>query len=181
MRWLLFVALVGCKSSDSKPAASHEQPAPAAPTAPTTTASASDAKAAPKPPDDMDERMRHCPVAIDGAVTTFEEIDGGVRFTIKPPVGSLDEMIRRAHHIVEFAAKKTRAGHGEFDGKGGGHMKNCPIVTDDVTITETDIEGGVQLDVVTTPDHVGTLRADTRERVTKFPFVGATITLATKH
>jgi hypothetical protein len=173
MRWLLCVALVGCKSSDSKPPATRDQPAPTAPT--------SDAQAASKPPDDMDERMRHCPLALDGAASIVEDIDGGVRFTIKPAAASLDEARRRAHHIIEFAAKKTRAGHGEFDGKGGGHMKNCPIVTDDVRITETDIDGGVQLDVVTTPDHVDTLRADTRERVTKFPFVGATVTLATQH
>lgn len=125
--------------------------------------------------------MRHCPLAIDGAASTVEAIDGGMRFTIKPPVGSLDEMRRRAHHIVEFAAKKTRAGHGEFDGKGGGHMKNCPIVTDDVTITETDIDEGAQLDVVTTPDRVDALRTDTRDRVAKFPFAGATITVAAKH
>jgi hypothetical protein len=174
MRWLLLVVLLGCKSSDPTPASAHEQPAAA-------NERASGAKAAPKPPDEMDERMRHCPLALDGATSTVEDIDGGVRFTIKPTADSLDEARRRAHHIVEFAAKKTRAGHGEFDGKGGGHMKNCPIVTDDVTITDTHIEGGAQLDVVTTPDHVDALRADTRERIAKFPFVGATITLATKH
>ena len=56
-------------------------------------------------------------------------------------------------------------------------MKNCPVVTDDVTITETDIEGGAQLDVITASGHVDALRADTRERVANFPFVGATITM----
>ncbi len=166
MRWLLFVAIVGCKSSESPP------PPPAS--------SKQETKPAPKPPDNMDEKMRHCPLALDGATSTVEDIDGGVRFTIKPPAALVDEARNRAHHIVDFAAKKTRAGHGEFDGKGGGRMKNCPVVTDDVTITETDIDGGAQLDVVTTPDHVDAMRADTRERVTKFPFVGATITFASK-
>lgn len=157
MRWLLLVAIVGCKSSDSTPAPAAEQKAP-------------------KPPDEMDERMRHCPLAIDGATSTVEDIDGGVRFTIKAPAAKLEDARRRAHHVVDFAAKKTREGHGDFDGKGGGRMKNCPVVTDDVTITATDIEGGAQLDVITAAAHVDALRADTRERVTKFPFTGATIT-----
>ena len=54
-------------------------------------------------------------------------------------------------------------------------MKNCPVVTDGVTITAADIEGGAQLDVVADAAHVDQLRADTRTRTSKFPFVGATI------
>ncbi len=147
MRWLPCVLLLACKSSETKPP--------------------------PKPPDDMDERMRHCPLALDGAASTLEDIAGGVRFTIKVPDALVVEARRRAHHIVDFAAKKTRDGHGDFDGKGGGRMKNCPVVTDDVTITATDIDGGAQLDVTST--HVDELRAQTRERAGKFPFTGATI------
>lgn len=118
--------------------------------------------------------MRHCPLALDGATSTLAEIDGGVRFTIAVPDPWLGELRKRAHHIVDFAAKKTRAGHGGFDGKGGGRMKNCPVVTDDVTITATDTPNGAQLDVVARGD-VDQLRAETRARVQKFPFVGATI------
>lgn len=171
MRWLLLFALVGCKSSDSKSTPSAQ------PTAATEEAKApaSDDKPAPKPPDEMDEKMRHCPLALDGAVSTLEDIDGGVRFTIKTPDAAVAEARRRAHHIVEFAAKKTREGHGSFDGKGGGRMKNCPVVTDDVTITATDLEGGAQLDILAA-SNAEALRAETRARVDKFPFVGATIT-----
>ncbi len=122
--------------------------------------------------------MRHCPLALDGAASTVEDIDGGVRFTIKVPEAAVAELRRRSHHIVEFAAKKTREGHGGFDGKGGGRMKNCPVVTDAVTITTSDIDGGARLDVVTEPPRVEQLRTETRERATKFPFVGATITVA---
>lgn len=152
MRWLLVIALVACKSNETKPA--------------------------PKPPDEMDERMRHCPLALDGAASTVEDIAGGVRFVIKVPEPALADVRRRAHHIVEFAARKTREGHGEFDGKGGGRMKNCPVVTDEVTITAADIAGGAQLDVVTEPARIDQLRAETRERAKKFPFAGATITVA---
>ncbi len=128
----------------------------------------------------MDERMRHCPLALDGAASSLEDIDGGVRFTIKVPGASLVEARRRAHHIVDFAAKKTRDGHGGFDGKGGGRMKNCPVVTDHVAITVADIDGGARLDITADTARVQELRVETRERVKKFPFVGATITVASK-
>ncbi len=149
MRWLLVVALLGCRS-ESK---------------------------AHKPPDEMDEKMRHCPLALDGAATQLEDIAGGVRFTIAAPAASIEEVRKRAHHLVEFAAKRTHEGHGEFDGKGGGTMKNCPVVTDGVTITATDVANGAQLDVVTPADHVDQLRAESRDRARKFPFVGATVTV----
>ena len=163
MRWLLVIAVVGCKSSDSNPGPSAQ---------PTTATHGS--KPTPKPPDEMDEKMRHCPLALDGAVSTFEDIDGGVRFTIRAPDAAVAEARRRAHHLVDFAAKRTREGHGEFDGKGGGRMKNCPVVTDGVTITVSDVDGGAQLDVVAMTN-ADALRADTRDRVKSFPFVGATI------
>src|SRR5690606_28986073 len=142
-------------SSGSKPKAQVQPEAPQA-----QPPAAGSAK---KPPDEMDERMRHCPLALDGATSTLEDIDGGVRFTIKAPEAAIAEARRRAHHIVDFAAGKTRAGHGEFDGQGGGHMKNCPVVTDDVSITATDITGGAQLDVKALGD-VARLRAETRAR-----------------
>jgi molybdate transport system substrate-binding protein len=131
-----------------------------------------------KPPDEMDEKMRHCPLALDGATSSLQDIEGGVRFTIQVPANEIEEARRRAHHIVEFAAKHSRDGHGGFDGQGGGRMKNCPVVTDNVTITSRDIEGGAELDVVSTAGAVDALRAMTRERVTRFPFAGATITQA---
>ena len=149
----MLVALLGCKSSDVP---------------------------APKPPDEMDEKMRHCPLAIDGAVSTVEDIDGGVRFIVKVPDRSIAEARRRAHHLVDFAAKKTRDGHGEFDGKGGGRMKNCPVVTDHVAITVADVDGGAQLDVVGEPGHIDQLRLESRERAKKFPYVGATISITSR-
>lgn len=162
MRWLLVLTVLGCRS-ESKPHAVPEPPIVA--------------KQTHKPPDEMDEKMRHCPLALDGAATTLQDIAGGVRFTIEVPDASLDEARKRAHHIVDFAARRTREGHGEFDGKGGGRMKNCPVVTDGVTIVATEVPGGAQLDVTAASDHVDQLRAESRERAQKFPFVGATVTV----
>jgi hypothetical protein len=176
MRWLLLVALLGCKS-ESEPRPSSERAVAPEVKAEGKAEGKSDGKLATKPPDEMDEKMRHCPVAIDGAQSTMQDIDGGVRFSIKAPEAAVDEARRRAHHIVDFAARKTREGHGGFDGKGGGRMRNCPVVTDNVTITATDIDGGARVDVVTTAERVEALRAETRERAEKFPFTGATITI----
>ena len=150
MRWLLLVMVVACKSSPSD-APAH------------------------KPNDEMDEKMRHCPLALDGAAATLDNVAGGVRFTVHVPPAQLDELRKRAHHIVEFAARRTREGHGEFDAKGGGHMKNCPVLTEGVTIAVTDLPDGAQLDV--TGDRADAIRAESRDRARKFPFVGATITV----
>jgi hypothetical protein len=160
VRWLMLGMLVACGTSESKSKPPEPEPTPAAP----------------KPPDDMDEKMRHCPLALDGASSTFREIEGGVRFVVKAPAAAIAEVRRRAHHVVEFAARRHAKGtHGAFDGKGGGRMKNCPVVTDDVTITVTETAEGAQLDVTTTPDGVASLRAESHKRIAGFPFVGASI------
>lgn len=170
MRWSLLLALVACKASDSKPSPATKPP----PAPPSQAAQAP----GPKPPDEMDERMRHCPLALDGATSTLSDIAGGVRFVVTPSARDLEEARRRAHHLVEFAAKKTRAGHGDFDGRGGGRMKNCPVITDDVTITVVDLDGAVQLDVVSQTDAIQPLRDESRARAARFPFDGATIRVA---
>src|SRR5437773_550180 len=61
-----------------------------------------------KPPDDTDEKMRHCPLALDGATSTLEDIGRGVRFTINTPDATVAEARRCAHHVVDLAAKTTR-------------------------------------------------------------------------
>jgi hypothetical protein len=123
----------------------------------------------------MDEKMRHCPLALEGATSMLEDIDGGVRFTVQVPEDQVEEARRRSHHVVEFAAKRTREGHSEFDAKGGGRMRNCPVVTDDVAISVADIPGGARLDITSTTDQADRLRLETRARVDRFSFVGATI------
>jgi hypothetical protein len=156
VRWVVaLVALAACRSSDAPP----------------------EPKPAPRSTDELDERMRHCPLALDGVASTLEDIPAGVRFVVVAPDAVLADARRRAHHIVEFAARRTREGHGGFDAKGGGRMKNCPVVTDGVVIATTDIAGGVQLDVTTDAAHVAQLRTDSRDRAAKFPFTGATIAM----
>ncbi len=169
VRRFMFVAVfAACSSSDSKPT-------PAAPPSATPPSAAPLSKPAAKPPDEMDEKMRHCPLALDGATSTLEDIEGGVRFTVQVPENQVEEARKRAHHVVDFAAKRTREGHGGFDAKGGGRMRNCPVVTDEVAISVADVPGGARLDITSTTNQADTLRAETRARVEKFPFVGATV------
>lgn len=172
----LLIAVLGCRSHDAKPKPKPEPEPEPEPAARVAANGSADARI-PKPPDEMDERMRHCPLAFNGASATVQDIDGGVRFVVEVPVAVLEDARQRARHLVDFAARRTREGHGEFDGKGGGHMKNCPIVTDDVAIAASDVEGGVQLDVTSTSGAVDALRAESRQRAAKFPFAGATVRL----
>lgn len=124
------------------------------------------------PDKSMDEKMRHCPLAIEGAASTLTDVEGGVQFEVK--AGNVAEVQRRAHHVVEFAAKRhDKSTHQVSDKQGGGTMKNCPVVTTDTTITAEDLPDGARIKV--TAAAVDELRAETRRRVEKFPFVGATI------
>jgi hypothetical protein len=131
-------------------------------------------KAEQKPVDTMDEKMRHCPVAIDGATATLTDIEGGVQFDVQAPADKVAEVQRRAHHVVEFAAKRhDKTTHGVSDKQGGGTMRNCPVVTSDTAITVEDLANGARLRI--TGADAAVLRAESRRRIEKFTFVGATI------
>jgi hypothetical protein len=153
MRWAVLVVLFACQS---------EKPAPAA-------------TAAPAAKESLDEKMRHCPLAVTGTSSALENIHDGVQFTITATGAALAEVQKRAHHIVEFAAKRTRIGHGGSDAKGGGRMRNCPIVTDHTTIVATDTPDGVTLAVHTANGEPAELRRETRARLERFEFPGTVI------
>jgi hypothetical protein len=130
----------------------------------------------PKAVDDMDEKMRHCPVAIDGAASTLVDVDGGVQFEVKAPADQVAETQRRAHHVVDFAAgRHDRSTHHVADKQGGGTMRNCPVVTSNTSITVDDLPDGARIKVTVPAERVAELRAESRRRIEKFTFVGATI------
>jgi hypothetical protein len=126
-----------------------------------------------KPADDMDEKMRHCPLALTGAQVAVSNVDDGVQFEIRG--AALDAIRQRARHVVEFSAGRSQAGmHG--GGSGGGRMRNCPVVTNGVVIRVDDIEGGARL--IVSPMSGGSvdeLRRETNARLDKFAFDGVTI------
>ncbi|HUS68522.1 MAG TPA: hypothetical protein VMZ28_28500 [Kofleriaceae bacterium] len=116
-------------------------------------------------PDDLSEKLRHCPLTVPGAKSEITDVEGGVRVTVSADTdGGAAEVRRRAQHLVEFAAGRTRKeAHGA--GKGGGFMRNCPIVTKDTRVTAEDIDGGSALTIAALdPAGIDALRAETRAR-----------------
>lgn len=162
---MLLVVACGKSSSKSEPAPAPPPSKPADPPA-----------AAKPPPDDLDEKMRHCPLALPGASSVLTDIDGGVQFEVTAPAERVAEIQRRAHHVVEFAAKRhDPSTHGVSDKQGGGTMRNCPVVTSDTVIAVTDRADGAVITVTVSAEKVAELRAETRRRTDKFDFDGATI------
>jgi hypothetical protein len=158
----IVLALVACKTDppEAKPEMKPEAKQPEAPT------------------ENMDEKMRHCPLAIEGVHSTLTDVDGGVQFEIMAPGIKVAEVQRRAHHVVEFAAgRHDKSTHGVSDKQGGGTMRNCPVVTTDTTISVQDKLAGAVVKVSVPAERVAELRAESRRRVEKFSFVGATISV----
>lgn len=123
-----------------------------------------------RPPDDMDEKMRHCPLTVAGATATYALEPAGTRWEITATAPEATaEIQRRAKHVVEFAAGRSEKGvHG---GGQGGRMHNCPVLTTGVVISETDLPGGARLVVVPVkPDDVEQMRQDTVLRAKAFTF-----------
>jgi hypothetical protein len=123
-------------------------------------------RAGPAPPDDpLAEKLRHCPITVDGVAIALRDVDDGVEWTITATdAAAIDEIRRRAAHLVAFTSGQPRRGeHG--GGAGGGFMQNCPVVARSTTIEATDIPGGSRLVVRAGPDLTAPeLRAETRRR-----------------
>ncbi|HUQ01116.1 MAG TPA: hypothetical protein VM261_01415 [Kofleriaceae bacterium] len=117
------------------------------------------------PDDPLAEKLRHCPVTVEGARTTIADVEGGVALTvIADGETAIAEIHRRAAHLVAFTADQAaRKDHG--GGDGGGFMRNCPVVTRDTRIVAEDVDGGSRLVVQpTTASALAELRAETRRR-----------------
>lgn len=140
MRLLAVLLLAACGSSSSS------SPAPAA--------------------DPLVERMRRCPLTVEGASAEVEDVAGGVAFTVRAEGDAVSEIRRRAVHVADLAA--ARAGGGAK--AGGGQMRRCPIVTVDTRITVEDVDGGSRLVVAAVaPDGVSALREESRARLARLP------------
>jgi hypothetical protein len=170
--WILVIA--ACGKSASKDNEGSASPPPVVAAAPAIDGATA------RPPDDMDEKMRHCPLTVDGATATYALEPTGTRWEITASAaGGTAEIQRRAKHIVEFAAGRSEKGvHG--GGQGGGRMRNCPVLTSGVVITETDIPGGARLVVApVTPGDAAQMREDTVARAKAFSFPNVTVVAAT--
>ena len=122
------------------------------------------------PVDPLDEKLRHCPVTVDGARTEITDVTDGIALVVTADAdAAVTEILRRAAHLVHFTSgAATGTTHG--GGEGGGFMRNCPVVARDTRVTAADVPGGARLTV--TPRGaltVDALRADTRRRHAALP------------
>jgi hypothetical protein len=133
------------------------------------------AKPTPPPPqqaaDPLDEKLRHCPLTVEGAKTHVRNVDGGIELVVRVETPEqLAELERRVHHIEEFARTNGNAGGRHGTGKGGGTMRNCPIVSHGTTVTDEPVESGFR--IVVRPNNlseVELLRAATLARIAELP------------
>ncbi len=162
MRTVIWILIVGgCGKSAPKPAEGSAAPPS-------------------RPPDDLDEKMRHCPLTVDGAVATYAFETTGTRWEItSSSAAAVEEIQRRAKHVVEFAAGRSEKGvHG--GGQGGGRMRNCPVLTSGVVIAETDLPTGARLVVTPLAGREGdALRTETIARAKAFTFPTVTVSETT--
>ena len=125
--------------------------------------------------DDLTEKMRYCPVTVPGVKTEIEDVDRGIRFVLQAQASeAIAEARRRAHLLSDFTAGRASEKHG--GGKGGGFMRNCPIVTRDATVTAEDLPGGVRLTVSPAQqDKLAEFRVTARERFARAPIERAAV------
>jgi hypothetical protein len=158
------LSLLACKGSS-------EQPPPA-------SGSATAVLKEPAPParaEDLDEKMRHCPVTLEGVTAELADVDGGVQFMLQASTPEVvAEARRRAHALVDFTAGRAKTTHG--GGKGGGFMRNCPIITKDAMVVAEDTDGGVRITVKPTDSaKLAEFRATARERFERAPLERAKV------
>jgi hypothetical protein len=126
-------------------------------------------------PEELAEKMRHCPVTLPGVTTESADVDGGIEFVLRAgAAGTIAEVRARAHRLAEFTAGRGRAEHG--GGRGGGFMRNCPIVVKDARVEVEDMDGGVRIRVrPNDASKLGELRATSRERLERAPIERARV------
>ncbi len=153
----LVVASGACKGR------ADPEPAPAPPAAPAPAPERAETT------EELAERMRHCPVTLPGATTELADVDGGVRFELRATTpDAIAELRARAHRLADFTAGRSKTGHG--GGRGGGFLRNCPIVVKDTRVAAEDVEGGVRITVrPTDAPALAALRTESRERLARAP------------
>jgi hypothetical protein len=92
--------------------------------------------------------MQNCPAAVPGAKTEIKDGPDGVQITVtSDSAAKVDEIRKRAKHVVEVAkADPTTVAH-NGDGHGGGGLGRCEVVLKDTVVTSEDVQGGSRLTV----------------------------------
>ena len=111
---------------------------------------------------EMVNKMKHCPSAVEGSTT---KVEGGkeavvVTITASDPAKAAD-IQKRAKHLASLTAP-TAAPEVKHSGQGtgGGALGKCPVVMRDVTLKVEDQKDGAKVTV--TPKNPATLSELTR-------------------
>jgi hypothetical protein len=158
---LLALTSVACRSGDAGPPAPPASAGASSVAAPAATSAAAPAT----PPDPLAEKLRHCPVTVEGASTAIADVDGGIEVVVTAKDDARVLEIRsRVKHLEDLTSDKdTGVKHGA--GAGGGWMRDCPVVSKDTLVVGADIAGGSR--ILVRPKGAGSvadLRIETRRR-----------------
>jgi hypothetical protein len=93
-------------------------------------------------------KMVHCPSAVEGAKTEIKDVDGGFEVTVtaaaEPAIG---EIRKRAKHVGEVAKVDATTPAHTGEGAGGGGLGKCPTLMKDVDAAAADVDGGAKVSV----------------------------------
>ena len=106
---------------------------------------------------EMVNKMKHCPSAVEGSTTRVEDGKGAVVVTITAgDPAKVAEIQKRAKHLASLTAP-TAAPEVKHSGQGtgGGALGKCPVVMRDVTLKVEDQKDGAKVTV--TPKNAATL------------------------
>ena len=118
--------------------------------------------------DRLDEKLRHCPLTVPSVVVEVRDVDGGVDLDLRVASDdAMEELRRRVRHLEEFTRKRgVGTGERHGTGKGGGFMRECPIVTRDTIVTGA--ESDHRFVIAVRPSRAAdaeALRSETRKRL----------------
>jgi len=144
---LAALALGGCKKKEEgtpapEPTANEPQ---GEPTAETGDKPAQDESG---DADRMKNKMKNCPSAVEGAATSVEKTDTGIKITVAHgDADKLAEIKARAEHLAKVAGKPEPDIKHTGQGTGGGAEGRCPSGIKNTTLKVEAGEGRVIIEV----------------------------------
>ncbi len=110
--------------------------------------------------------MQHCPTAVTGAKVEIADTKDAVEVTVTGKSASqIEEIRKRAKHVVEAAKADPTSVEHTGTGHGGGGLGRCEVVLKDTEVTTADVEGGSKITVKPIkPVDLEWLKKETRAR-----------------
>src|SRR6185369_6997601 len=92
--------------------------------------------------------MANCPNTVEGATTSFNDVEGGIEITVTAKDDAAIKDIRaRAKHLAEVAKEAAPSVKHNQSGAGGGKFGRCPVVVRNTQLDAAEVESGVKITV----------------------------------